>query len=83
MENKKIKLELEKLLIEKQKLEAENSKELIEIKKAFMLRKFEEKFPNSLLLLINDELQYMYTTTEKWFSFFQIECLTMFTRNRY
>ena len=51
LENKKIKLELEKLLIEKQKLEAENSKELIEIKKAFMLRKFEEKFPNSVVTL--------------------------------
>lgn len=47
LENKKIKLEIEKLIIEKQKLEAE--KELIDVKKAYMLRQFEERFPNSVI----------------------------------
>ena len=40
---------MEKLLNENQKLEAE--KELIEIKKAFMIRTFEEKFLNSVVTL--------------------------------
>ena len=51
LDNKKKKIEIEKLLIEKKKLEAE--KELIEIKKkkAFMFRTFEEKFPTSIVNL--------------------------------
>nr|XP_019921060.2 uncharacterized protein LOC109618208 [Crassostrea gigas]XP_034316781.1 uncharacterized protein LOC117686192 [Crassostrea gigas]XP_034319721.1 uncharacterized protein LOC117687389 isoform X1 [Crassostrea gigas] len=47
MDNKRIKVEIEKLIIEKQKLEAE--KELIEIKKAFMVRQFEERYPHSIV----------------------------------
>ena len=48
LDNKKKKIEIEKLLIEKKKLEAE--KELIERKKkAFMFRTFEEKFPTSVV----------------------------------
>lgn len=47
LDNKRIKVEIEKLIIEKQKLEAE--KELIEIKKAFMVRQFEERYPHSIV----------------------------------
>ncbi|XP_062598848.1 uncharacterized protein LOC134260296 [Saccostrea cucullata] len=54
LDNKKIKLQIEKLIIEKQKLQAE--KELIEIKKAFLVRQFEERYPNSIIYTSNSSL---------------------------
>ncbi|XP_062617243.1 uncharacterized protein LOC134278951 [Saccostrea cucullata] len=54
LDNKKIKLHIEKLIIEKQKLQAE--KELIEIKKAFLVRQFEERYPNSIIYTSNSSL---------------------------
>ncbi|XP_062583201.1 uncharacterized protein LOC134277329 [Saccostrea cucullata] len=54
LDNKKIKIQIEKLIIEKQKLQAE--KEFIEIKKAFLVRQFEERYPNSIIYTSNSSL---------------------------